>query len=198
MIDAGLDEDYKELHADFSTYYWKRIEDQKIFQKYLQHRYGKVDYVVLAHAILAYRKENAKLLKTYPGAIELLEKLRKDGWKLALLSDAPKLEAYMRLCSLGLERHFDVILTKDDIGTVKPNQKGFRSTARKLRVDPRQCVMVGDRDEKDIAGAQRVGMTTIHAAYGDDGESSADYTVYSLKELGDVLASLRKKDSSQQ
>jgi FMN phosphatase YigB (HAD superfamily) len=66
MIDAGLDEDYKELHADFSTYYWKRIEDQKIFQKYLQHRYGKVDYVVLAHAILAYRKENAKLLKNLP------------------------------------------------------------------------------------------------------------------------------------
>lgn len=191
MIEAGLNEEYDTLLSDFSAYYWERIEDQKVFQKYLQKKYGTVDYVVLAHAILAYRKENARLLKAYPGALDMLEKLRAAGWKLALLSDAPKLEAYLRICSLGFESHFDVIMTKDDVGTVKPNRKGFLSVARKLRVNPRDCVMVGDHDEKDIEGAQRVGMRTIQAAYGDDGGSNADDVAHSIAELGKILEKLR-------
>ena len=117
MIDAGLDEQFAELHKAFSAYYWSHgIEDQHIFQKFFMQRYGKVDYKVLAYAILAYRKAKSGLLRAYPGAKMLLVRLKGMGLKLALLSDAPKLEAYLRLCAVGFDDFFDVILTKDDVG----------------------------------------------------------------------------------
>lgn len=192
MLAAGLPGDFARLHADFSAYYWDRIEDQRIFQKYLQERYGRVDHRVLAHAILAYRRANAALLRPYPGTSELLRRLRADGWRLALLSDAPKLEAYLRICGVGFDGLFDVIVTKDDVGAVKPDRKGFVTAARKLGVAPRRCVMVGDKGEKDIAGAKRVGMTTVHAAYSGERDSTADHTARSVAELGRILQGLRR------
>ena len=76
MIDAGLKANYNALLAEFSSYYWSHgIEDQKIFQKFLTQKYGKVDYRVLAHAILAYRRAKNGLLRPYPGARNVLKEL---------------------------------------------------------------------------------------------------------------------------
>lgn len=191
MIDSGLDEDYDSLLEDFSNFYWKQIEDQKIFQKYLMKKYGKIDYKVLAHAILAYRKTNSGLLRPYPGAKKLLIELKQKGFKLAILSDAPKLEAYIRLCSVGFEDFFDVILTGDDVPSLKPSKKAFLMAAKKLKLDPKECFMVGDRPKKDVEGAKGLGMKTILVRYNHSEKvgTKADYEVNSIKELFSTIIS---------
>lgn len=104
MIDAGLKEDKEKLIAEFERFYWNTgIEDQKIFEKFLLKKYGDVDYRVLAHAIIAYRRANAPLMKVYPHVMETLKRLRVKGVKLALLSDAPRLGAYTRLVEVGID-----------------------------------------------------------------------------------------------
>jgi len=168
MIDAGLKANYEALLKEFSAYYWKHgIEDQKIFQKFFLEKYGKIDYKVLAHAILAYRKTRSGLLSPYPGARRMLTELKQQGFKLAILSDAPKLEAYLRLCSVGFDDFFDVILTKEDTKALKPHSRGFIMAAKKLGVELKDCIMVGDRPERDIVGAKKLGMKTIFAKYGN-------------------------------
>ncbi len=43
----------------------------------------------------------------------------------------------------------------------KPQEVFFRKLCQKLRVDPRQCVLIGDNPESDVVGARQVGMRTI-------------------------------------
>ena len=195
MIDAGLDEDFEGLHRDFSKFYWKKgIEDQKIFQKFLRTRYGKVDYRILAHAILAYRKVNAGLLRPYPGAKDLLIFLRSSGYKLAILSDAPKLEAYLRLCAVGFDEYFDVILTLEDVGMLKPHSKGFVLASKRLNVSLKNCIMVGDRASRDIAGAKKLGMVAIYARYGNSLEKKSDiahFTANSIRDIKKIFSSMK-------
>ncbi|MFH1173684.1 MAG: HAD-IA family hydrolase [archaeon] len=189
MIDAGLQADFEELHKDFSDFYWdKGIEDQHILQKYLLQRYKRIDYRILAHAILAYRKVNTGLIRPYPGARRLLIHLKAKGYKLAILSDAPRLEAYLRLCSVGFDEFFDVILTSDDTRSVKPHSKGFLLAAKKLGVDVRSCVMIGDTPNKDIIGAKKLGMLTIFAEYGArEKTTDADYTVKNISDITAII-----------
>jgi putative hydrolase of the HAD superfamily len=183
MIDAGLEES---KIKDFKQFYWKHgIENQKILQLYLKKKFGRIDYRALAKAILAYRRAKTGLLRPYPGAKTMLIKLREKGYKLAILSDAPKLECYLRLCSVGFDDFFDVILTKEDIGKEKPNKKGFLKAAKLLKTEPKDCVMVGDRPGKDIEGAKALGMTTILAKYGltDKKGTKADFEAKSPMDI---------------
>ena len=115
--------------------------------------------------------------------------MKDKDFKLAILSDAPKLEAYLRLCSVGFDDFFDVILTKDDIGKAKPHAKGFLMAAKKLGVDIKDCIMIGDRPERDIIGAKKLGMKAVFAQYGNttgDSPAMADYMLRDITELIDL------------
>ena len=194
MIDAGLKANYNALLAEFSSYYWSHgIEDQKIFQKFLTQKYGKVDYRVLAHAILAYRRAKNGLLRPYPGARNVLKELRRMGLKLAILSDAPKLEAYLRLCAVGFDEYFDVILTLEDVGMLKPHSKGFIMASNRLNVALNDCVMVGDKLERDILGAKKLGMKTILAKYGNPSEfrTGADFVAKNVYEIVGIVGKIK-------
>jgi putative hydrolase of the HAD superfamily len=197
MVDAGIDESYSQLHKDFNDYYWSHgIENQKIFQQFLKDKYGKIDYKVLAYAILAYRRASNGLLRPYPGSKSTLISLRERGFKLAILSDAPRLEAYLRLCAVGLDDFFDVILTKDDVKATKPNKRGFKMVAKKLGILPEECMMVGDNLSRDMAGAKSLGMKTIFAKYGlvlenEENkvlnEKNIDFTAETIKDIPGIV-----------
>ena len=43
----------------------------------------------------------------------------------------------------------------------KPETAFFLRLCRKLNVDPKRCVLIGDNLESDVAGGKRLGMTTV-------------------------------------
>jgi HAD superfamily hydrolase (TIGR02253 family) len=184
MISAGLKEDFDKLYDEFNRFYWDvGIEDQNIFEKFLKKKYGDIDYRILAHAIIAYRRANVRLLKPYPNVVTVLRKLHSKGIKLAILSDAPKLNAYTRLVEVGLDDLFDVIITFDDVKETKPSSKGFRMVVDKLHVKVDECLMVGDNPDRDVIGAKKFGMKICLAKYGRDFSAVADYTIDDIEEL---------------
>ena len=66
--------------------------------------------------------------------MQTVESLR-DGYGLAVVSDAPRYEAWVRLCRLGLQHHFDHVFTFDDTGARKPDPLPFRMALTELGVD---------------------------------------------------------------
>jgi FMN phosphatase YigB (HAD superfamily) len=56
---------------------------------------------------------------------------------------------------------FTYRLTQDDFTTTKPDLRFFESIIKRCGVDPRECIMVGDRIDKDIIPAKLMGMKTI-------------------------------------
>ena len=190
MIGAGLNVNKGKAMKDLFKLYDKfGLEEKKIFQKFLRKITKKVDYEVLASGIVAYRRVRTGFLEPYPHVGEVLFELKKRGIKLAIVSDAPRLKAWIRLVSMKINHLFDVVVTFDDTKEFKPSTVPFNLAFKKLNVKPHECLMVGDRPERDITGAKKLGMLTCFAKYGNPTAkgSEADYEINDIKELLEIV-----------
>ncbi len=194
MIDAGLSFTPEKIHEEiFGVYKEEGIEYQKVFNSLLTKLIGRVDYRVLAAGIVAYRKSREAALVLYPHVNRTLLTLIKRGLKLAVVSDAPRQEAWLRLCYLQLQHIFDTVVAFEDTGEHKPSPAPFRKVLEEVGVDPAEAVMVGDWPERDIAGAAELGIKTVFARYGDTfgtKESGADFEINDIFELVGIVDEL--------
>lgn len=190
MIGAGLNTNKEKAMEDLFKLYDKYgLEKKTIFQKFLRKTAKKIDYEILASGIVAYRRVRAGFLEPYPHVGEVLFELKRRGIKLAIVSDAPKLKAWIRLVSMKINHLFDVVVAFEDTKEFKPSSVPFKLAFRKLKVKANECLMVGDRPERDIKGAKRLGMATCFAIYGNPGakSSDADYEINDIKELLEIV-----------
>lgn len=194
MLDAGLKGSKKELVEKIFQVYWiEGIEDQQIFDKVLHQEMGRVDHRILAAGILGYRRTKDAYLAVYPHVHPTLTELARLGIKMGVVSDAPKLQVWMRIVALGIAHYFETVVTFDDTGEKKPSPKPFRLALEKLGVIPEESLMIGDWAERDIVGAKGVGMKTVFAKYGDEfnkGNGGADYEVMDIGELINIVRRL--------
>ena len=191
MIDVGLEINYNDAYDKiFEIYERKGYEYQEVFDRFIEDELGYVDYKILASAIVHYKKTKEDTLSLYPNTYETLIKLSKLGLQLGVLSDAPKREAWIRLCSLNLEHIFDNVVTFDDTGFRKPHPEPFKKICKLLDANPKFSLMVGDWPERDIFGAKCLGMKTAYAKYGnlnDQQSIDADYILRDISELVDIV-----------
>lgn len=166
MIKAGLKVDKKKAEKIMWGIYDKfGMEYSQIFQEFFKRIGKKFDYRIFVHALMAYRKARTGLLVSYPGVKKTLIKLKKK-YKLAIISDAPKIKAWMRLAAMEIDDLFDVVLTFDDTGKRKPHHLPFKNAIKRLGLKPLEILMVGDSLSRDMAGAKALGMKTVLAVYG--------------------------------
>ncbi|MCS7249470.1 MAG: HAD-IA family hydrolase [candidate division WOR-3 bacterium] len=197
MIDAGLNMDKEEIKKEiYKIYEEKGIEYQEVFQDFLLKKFGEIDYKILAAGIVGYRRAKDFSLVPYPHTEYTLLELIKRGLKLAVISDAPKLQAYLRLCYLGFLNYFDCVVAYEDTKKKKPDPEPFLLVLKKLNLEPKEVIMVGDWRERDIIGAKLVGIKTAFARYGDTfntKESNADYELNDIIEIIKIVDELNKK-----
>lgn len=186
MIGAGLnirhDEAIKVLYGLYDKH---GMEDKIIFQRFLKKLAGKIDYRILASGIVAYRRVREGFLEPYPNVDYVLLKLKGMGLKLAIVTDAPRLKAWIRLAAMKLSNYFDAVVTFEDTKQHKPSKMPFRAALRQLKLKPEECLMVGDWPERDINGAKAIGMKTCFARYGNlkAKKVNADYEIRNIKEV---------------
>ena len=177
----------KILYGIYSKY---GIEHQQIFQKFLTAVLGKIDYKILAEGIVAYRKTQAGILQPYSDVVPTLKKLRRQRLKLAIVSDAPRMRAWLRLVDMGIQNLFDAVVCFEDTGKYKHTGLPFKRALKLLKLKPAQCLMVGDWPERDIVGAKKLGIRTIFARYGATKKirkSGADFEIDSVRGVLDVV-----------
>jgi putative hydrolase of the HAD superfamily len=191
MMDAGLPGKKEDLIKEVFDVYWKEgIEDQKIFDKILKAKLGAIDFKILAGGILAYRRAKNGTMTLYPRVNQTLMELMKMGIRRTVISDAPKMEVWLRIVSLGLHHYFDEIVTSEDFGVKKPDPKPFRRALEVLGTKPEETLMVGDWPDRDIKGAQGVGIRTAWAKYGDTfntKESGAEWELDDIHGVVDLI-----------
>jgi putative hydrolase of the HAD superfamily len=191
MIDAGLKVDREAAKRQiYQIYEREGIEYQRVFDRFLEGQLGEIDYKVHAAGIVGYRKAREAALVTYPHVELTLVELAKRGMKMAVISDAPRPQAWLRLCYLGLHHYFDVVVTFDETGERKPAPAPFRRALTRLGVKSEEALMVGDWAERDIAGASKLGLKTVFARYGDKFgtvQSGADREIDDIIELIQIV-----------
>ncbi|MBK9247245.1 MAG: HAD-IA family hydrolase [Ignavibacteria bacterium] len=192
MMDASMNLTHEQIKSHIDKIYNEQgIEYQKVFDQFLTETLGYLDFRILSAGIIAYRRAREAALKPYPHVTATLMKLVKSGVKLAVVSDAPAREAWLRLCYMNFHHIFDVVVTFDDTGERKPSPKPFLMALSKLNVPAHEAIMIGDWAERDMVGAKNVGMITAFARYGDvfgTQEADADYELKDIKQLFEILA----------
>ncbi len=187
MVDAGLSLSVEETKSRIDAIYKERgIEFQNVFDQLLYDLFQKVDYKILSAGIIAYRRAREAALVPYPHVTYTLVELLKRGKRLAVVSDAPAREAWLRLCYLNLHHIFHAVVTFDDTGERKPAPGPFRKALALLSLPAHEALMVGDWAERDMIGAGNLGMKTVFARYGDTFgtvETHADYEISDIKDL---------------
>ena len=197
MNEAGLnineDQAYKDI---FKLYESKGWENQQVFDDFLMQNFGKVSNKILAAGIVSYRRAREATLLVYPNVNKTLIELIKMGIQLAVVSDAPSREAWMRLYYLNLHHVFDPVLTYDDSGAHKPSPKPFEMALDILNVNSDEALMIGDWPDRDVVGASQIGMKTIFARYGDTfgtEDSGADWDVNDIYEVVNIVKDLNNE-----
>ena len=118
------------------------------------------------------------------GAMELIDALAEDGFRLAVGSSGPPENVAIVLEKLGDRGRFGAVVTGAEVSRGKPDPQVFQLAADRLGLPPRKCAVVEDAVH-GVAAAKRAGMTAI-ALTGTATRtelSSADHVVASLREL---------------
>jgi HAD superfamily hydrolase (TIGR01509 family) len=129
-------------------------------------------------------------LHALPGAAEFIERCRKEGLKLALATSADRIKMEINLREIGLqERVFDAAVNGLDVERKKPFPDIYIEAARRIGLDPGQCLVVEDA-VSGIRAAKAAGSRCLAVASSFDGKllSEADWVCSSLNEVpGEAL-----------
>jgi len=94
--------------------------------------------------------------RLYPGIKDLLQRLKDDGYRTAILSDKQHVYGMPEFEHSGFGATVDCAQFFADGMAPKPDPRGLEDVMRSLGVSPGECLYVGD-SERDIACAQRAG-----------------------------------------
>ena len=129
-------------------------------------------------------------LHVYPDVVPTLEWLRKN-YRLGVVTSGPAYQR-LKLKLTGLDKYFDVVVTREDVKAIKPEPKIFLYALERLGVEPREALFVGDSLAQDVYGAKHVGMVGVWInRSGEAGHHFADYEIRTLYELRKIVEGLK-------
>jgi len=182
----------KEFDEDYVKYMTGRSEQECIaFLKDYFGLEGEVEELLKQKRGSVAEIYNTKT-KIMPGVVELINKIKSSSLKQAIASGSPLRDINTIVNRFNWQDYFEQLVSADHVGEVgKPNPAIYLYTAKKLGVDPKDCIVFEDA-ENGVKSAKDAGMTCIAVpnkkwSFGDF--SLADLVVDSLedKQIFDYL-----------
>ncbi|MBI3051470.1 HAD family phosphatase [Candidatus Woesearchaeota archaeon] len=102
-------------------------------------------------------------LEPLPGAKELLQNLKRQNYKTALGTSAPRENVEFFMKKTGLGKYLDGYACADDVSKGKPEPEVFLKAAEKIGAKPAECVVIEDA-RHGIQAAKKAGMKCIAVA----------------------------------
>lgn len=138
-----------------------------------------------------------------PGAKQTLLELYREGYRIALVADG-KWDSFQNVFRQhGLLDCFEALIVSERVGCEKPDVKMFDEAMKQMKLtqkDKQKIVMIGNNLKKDIAGANRFGITSVWLNWSkryyhtiEEPDWKAIYEISLPKELPDLLAKLEKQ-----
>ncbi|WP_200940218.1 HAD family hydrolase [Devosia sp. Root436] len=138
-----------------------------------------------------------------PGALEMVRSLTKEGYRLALVADGRVRSFDTVLGGHGIAPHFHAQVISESEGCSKPDPRMFQKAMSSLGLtagDAETIVMVGNHLERDIGGANNLGIISIWQSWSRkrthipaDPIEVPRYTIRSPGELPGLLADIERQ-----
>lgn len=118
-----------------------------------------------------YERTMTQHTQVFLGVPELLQTITKQGLRWGVVTNKAERFSLPLTQSMTMFKTADVIVSGDSTPHAKPHPAPLLEAARRLGVDAKQCIYVGD-DERDIVAGLAAGMATVAVTYGYLGEHS--------------------------
>lgn len=149
---------------------------------------------VLERFLAAYARVSADGRGLYPGALDLLRRLRDEGRHLALCTNKAEHITHITIEALGIAGYFGAVVAARDDLPKKPDPAMLLKALAPFDVSPEDAIMIGD-SHADIDAAKAAGCRSIAVSYGyaptPASELGASAVVDGLADIPAVLARLR-------
>jgi putative hydrolase of the HAD superfamily len=128
-------------------------------------------------------------------ALKTLKKLKEARYKIGLISDCSG-EIPLIWDGTPLAPFFDVTVFSCTAGIKKPNPRIYQMATEALKVNPQECLYIGDGSSQELTGALKVGMypvlindptESVDAHYIDREEDWPGPRIASLREVLSLL-----------
>jgi len=104
-------------------------------------------------------------ISLFPGTLEMLDRLRKRGMRLGIVTSKGRGGTERTVKVAGLDRYMEVIVTAQDVSIHKPFPEPVLEALRLLGALPQQAIYVGD-SFLDVEAGKRAGVTTLAVTWG--------------------------------
>jgi len=124
-----------------------------------------------------------------------VRKMKRAGYKLGIVSDSDGTPGMKRkrIRQVPFHNLFEaVVVAGEDTPRVKPGHESFSLIAKKLRVQPKSCIYVGDNPRTDIEGSKAVGMISVIVHRRRNQRGDPDYRVPNLRALPGLARSIQR------
>lgn len=132
----------------------EEIDVLEVFQELYQ-----VDFRKANRIAVLFRRLSTKYIRLYKGVSKLLRTLKKEGFRLYVLSNAQEVFTMPELERLRILKYFDGIAISSVYGIKKPNVEFFKQALAKFQIS--EAIMIGNDLRCDIEPAHTVGLSSI-------------------------------------
>lgn len=170
------------IELDCHGYVWK----DKVYQQLIEEfSIQNVDWSLLLHD---YTSNFQRHCTAFPNLVSMLTQLKRQGIKLALVSNGFGQFQYDNFKALHIEHLFDEVLISEWEGLRKPDPAIFHRALHQLGVPAENALFVGDHPENDIRASRDVGMKVVWKR-NEQFETvvEADAVIDDLEELTDIV-----------
>lgn len=155
--------------------------------------------MLIASGIIKYH-HTRDILQSYSEVPRTLHSFKDKGYKLYLVTDGDSIKQWQKIKMAGLRQFFDynnTFITQDFCFETKCTEF-YKKILEEINVNPKRCVMIGDKIEKDIIPAKELGIPTIRAIneksnYDKKYENDADYKVVNFSEVLEIIPKIEQK-----
>jgi len=124
------------------------------------------------------------------GAVPLVKELSRRFIVGVISNSLPDVQ-YRKLEAMGLREVFSCIVLSEEIGIRKPDPGIFHHAASLLRLQPSECLYVGDSYANDVVGSKNSGMLACwlnrEESVTTNERIKADFVVSHLQELSEII-----------
>lgn len=162
----GASYEAQEIWDTYIAYVAKELEKSEeiqveiVFRQLFADKGVEADDALITETCRFFRDTSTYHLRLYEWSLPILQKLKENGKKVYLLSNAQRSFTYHEMETLDIVKYFDKIYISSDHGVKKPNPKFFQILMKKENLDAKECLFLGNDQTCDVLGAQGVGMDT--------------------------------------
>ncbi len=161
------EDEFMEFYKRFWTEAFERLGEvpsshhrMMLFQHIAEFLNIKYPFLIGEKAHNIYFRTVYRSIKPDKKALAFLRKCKRHKIPVCLVTDLFAMIQIEKLRSLKMEKYIHFIVSNDETGHDKPHESMFQTALLKLDMTPEQVIMIGDNEQRDLAGAEKLGIKT--------------------------------------